>query len=102
MLNDNGTVFHPESWNSNANVFFVDQPIGVGFSYADYGETVVCGTLIVSNHYSPSVKSTTEEAAKDIAAFIAIFVENFSQFKGRALHMAGESYGVRAVPMLTT
>ena len=37
----NGTTFHPESWNSNANVFFVDQPIGVGFSYADYGEYVV-------------------------------------------------------------
>ncbi|OAX41425.1 serine carboxypeptidase [Rhizopogon vinicolor AM-OR11-026] len=83
VLNDNGTVFHPESWNSNANVFFVDQPIGVGFSYADYGETV----------------STTEDAAKDIAAFIAIFVENFSQFKGRALHMAGESYGGRYIPV---
>jgi len=41
ILDGNGTKFHPESWNSNANIFFVDQPIGVGFSYADYGETVV-------------------------------------------------------------
>lgn len=41
VVNDTSTVFHPESWNSNANIFFVDQPIGVGFSYADYGETVV-------------------------------------------------------------
>jgi len=40
------------------------------------------------------VQSTTEEAAKDIAAFVAIFFENFSKFKGRAFHMAGESYGV--------
>lgn len=103
VLNPNGTaVFHPESWNSNANVFFVDQPIGVGFSYADYGETVVGGMRIVSDHYSPFGKSTTEEAAKDIAAFIAIFMENFTQFKGRALHMAGESYGVRIVSMLGT
>lgn len=39
-------------------------------------------------------QSTTEEAAKDIASFIAIFFENFSQFKGRAFHMAGESYAV--------
>ena len=39
-------------------------------------------------------QSTTEEAAKDIAAFVAIFFENFSKFKGRAFHMAGESYGV--------
>jgi len=37
----NGTSFHPESWNTNANIFFVDQPIGVGFSYAEYGEAVV-------------------------------------------------------------
>jgi cathepsin A (carboxypeptidase C) len=27
----NETVFHPESWNTIANVFFIDQPIGVGF-----------------------------------------------------------------------
>ncbi|PPQ84535.1 hypothetical protein CVT25_007605, partial [Psilocybe cyanescens] len=79
----NGTKFHPESWNSNANIFFVDQPIGVGFSYADYGEVV----------------STTEEAAKDIAAFVVIFFENFSKFKGRAFHMAGESYGGRYIPV---
>jgi carboxypeptidase C (cathepsin A) len=83
VVNDTSTVFHPESWNSNANIFFVDQPIGVGFSYADYGETV----------------STTEEASQDIAAFVAIFFENFTQFKGRAFHMAGESYGGRYVPV---
>lgn len=41
MTGPNSTEFHPESWNSNANVFFVDQPVGVGYSYADYGEYVV-------------------------------------------------------------
>lgn len=40
------------------------------------------------------IKATSEDAAADIAAFVAIFFENFSQFKGRAFHMAGESYGV--------
>ncbi|KAJ7487366.1 Alpha/Beta hydrolase protein [Mycena galericulata] len=83
MNADNGTVFHPESWNSNANIFFIDQPIGVGFSYAEYGETV----------------STTEEAAKDIAAFVAIFFAHFSNFQGRGFHMAGESYAGRYVPV---
>ncbi|KAK1226684.1 hypothetical protein PQX77_010328 [Marasmius sp. AFHP31] len=82
ILDDHGPKFHPESWNSKANIFFVDQPVGVGFSYAEYGESV----------------STTEEAAQDIAAFIAIFFENFNQFKGRPFHMAGESYGGYYIP----
>ncbi|KAJ7062729.1 serine carboxypeptidase [Mycena amicta] len=73
-------TFHPESWNANASVLFVDQPVGAGFSYADYGEHTF----------------TTEEAAKDISAFLFVFFEHFSQFKGQALHMAGSSYGVRS------
>lgn len=60
----------------NANIFFVDQLIGTGFSRAGYGKAV----------------STTEEAAKDIAAFMAVFFENFTQFKGHALRMTSESY----------
>ncbi|KAF8168513.1 alpha/beta-hydrolase [Crassisporium funariophilum] len=86
VLDANGTKFHPESWNSNANIFFVDQPIGVGFSYAEYGETV----------------GTTEEAAKDIASFVSIFFEHFTKFKGRAFHMAGESYGGRYIPVFAS
>ncbi|KAJ7479723.1 Alpha/Beta hydrolase protein [Mycena latifolia] len=79
----NGTVFHRESWNSNANIFFIDQPIGVGFSYAEYGETV----------------SSTDEAAKDIAAFVAIFFAHFDKFQGRGFHLAGESYAGRYLPV---
>ncbi|KAI0058953.1 serine carboxypeptidase [Artomyces pyxidatus] len=81
-----GTKFHPESWNNNASVFFVDQPVNVGFSYAEYGESV----------------STSEQAALDIAAFVAIFFESFSSFKGRAFHMAGESYGGRYIPLFAS
>lgn len=52
--------------------------VGVGFSYADYGETV----------------ETTEKAAKNVHAFISIFFETFKGFSGRPLHLSGESYGV--------
>ncbi|KAJ3499942.1 hypothetical protein NMY22_g19436 [Coprinellus aureogranulatus] len=41
VVDSNTTKFHTESWNSNANMFFIDQPVGVGWSYADYGEHVV-------------------------------------------------------------
>ncbi|EED81068.1 hypothetical protease S10 [Postia placenta Mad-698-R] len=78
VVNSTTTTFNPYGWNDKANVFFIDQPIGVGFSYADYGEAV----------------SNTLDAAKDISAFVAIFFENFSKYKGRAFHMAGESYGL--------
>lgn len=52
--------------------------VGVGFSYADFGETI----------------ETTEDAAKNVYAFISLFFEAFPQFGGRALHLSGESYGV--------
>ncbi|KAF7366506.1 Carboxypeptidase [Mycena sanguinolenta] len=81
----NGTVWNPYSWNSEANIFFLDQPVGVGFSYADFGETV----------------ETTEDAAKNVYAFISLFFESFGQFKGRALHLSGESYGVGLPSSLT-
>ncbi|KAF9042259.1 serine carboxypeptidase [Panaeolus papilionaceus] len=83
ILDEHGPKFHPESWNNNANLFFIDQPINVGYSYADYGEQV----------------TTTEESAKDIAAFVAIFFEHFNKLKGRPFHMAGESYGGRYLPV---
>ncbi|KLO18953.1 alpha/beta-hydrolase [Schizopora paradoxa] len=83
IASPNETKYNPYSWNSNANIFFIDQPVGVGFSYADYGEAV----------------STTEEAAVDIAAFVATFFERFDKFKGRGFHLSGESYGGRYLPV---
>ncbi|EJU04579.1 serine carboxypeptidase [Dacryopinax primogenitus] len=81
----NETVPHPYAWNEQANVFFLDQPVGVGFSYADY-EGV----------------DNTEDAAKDVAAFVSIFVETFVQFNGREFHMAGESYAGRYLPVFAS
>lgn len=67
----------------------------MGFSYAHAGETVVYFTIRVFNPASLTAeKETTEAAAKDIAAFLAIFFESMDGLKGRPFHMAGESYGV--------
>ncbi|KAI0347016.1 peptidase S10 serine carboxypeptidase [Trametopsis cervina] len=81
-ISSNGTVWNPYSWNNEANIFFLDQPVGVGYSYADFGETV----------------ETTEDAARNVHAFISIFFETFPQFSGRPLHLSGESYGGRYLP----
>ncbi|KZT67101.1 serine carboxypeptidase [Daedalea quercina L-15889] len=86
VTNPENATFNPYSWNEKANIFFIDQPIGVGFSYAEFGETV----------------GNTPDAAKDIAAFVAIFFEHFSKFKGRGFHMAGESYGGRYIPLFAS
>ncbi|ELU44191.1 serine carboxypeptidase [Rhizoctonia solani AG-1 IA] len=49
----NGTDWNPYSWNNKANLFFLDQTV-----------------------------STTEDAAKNVQAFVTIFFETFSKFKG--------------------
>ncbi|KAH6905879.1 alpha/beta-hydrolase [Coprinopsis sp. MPI-PUGE-AT-0042] len=82
----NGTRLHPQSWNDKANIFFIDQPVGVGFSYAEYGGAV----------------HTTEEAAEDVANFVYVFFEHFTEFKGRKFHLAGESYGGRYLPLFAS
>jgi len=83
LISETEVEFNPYSWNSNASIFFIDQPVGVGFSYSDFGDVV----------------SSTEESAKDIAAFAAIFFETFTNYRGRAFHLSGESYAGRYLPV---
>ncbi|KAH8829976.1 Alpha/Beta hydrolase protein [Flagelloscypha sp. PMI_526] len=82
----NGTNWNPFSWNKRANIFFLDQPVGVGFSYADYGISV----------------ETTEDASKDIYSFLSIFLETFPEFANRPVHLSGESYGGRYLPVFAS
>lgn len=79
---------NPDSWNTNANIFFLDQPAGVGFSYSKLGKEVV--------------HRRTEVAAEDVRDFINIFFQTFSEFNHRPFHMAGESYGGRYIPVLAS
>ncbi|KAK5990293.1 Carboxypeptidase Y-like protein [Cladobotryum mycophilum] len=80
-INKKGEVVHnPYSWNSNASVIFLDQPVNVGFSYG-----------------SGSV-SDTVAAGKDVYALLSLFFHQFPEYAKQDFHIAGESYGGHYVP----
>ncbi|KAG6854174.1 hypothetical protein C0991_009826 [Blastosporella zonata] len=76
------TTFNPHSWNNNANIIFLDQPVNVGYSYADDGTTV----------------STSPVAGKDVYAFLQLFLNRFPQYSTQPFHLAAESYGGTYAP----
>ncbi|KAI4142760.1 MAG: hypothetical protein LQ340_007235 [Diploschistes diacapsis] len=80
-----GKVKHnPASWNSNASVIFLDQPVNVGFSYS-----------------SNSV-SNTVAAGKDIYALLTLFFKQFPEYAKQDFHIAGESYAGHYIPVFTS
>ncbi|KAI3407033.1 CPYA [Candida oxycetoniae] len=74
-------VHNPYSWNSNASVIFLDQPVGVGYSYSG-GDRV----------------TNTATAAKDVFVFLELFFQKFDQFRNNKFHIAGESYAGHYIP----
>ncbi|KAJ1921986.1 hypothetical protein H4219_000333 [Mycoemilia scoparia] len=75
----NGTVTNENSWNNEAHIIFLDQPLNVGYSYG-------------SNVFN------SIDAGKDINAFLQLFLETFPEYEKSPLHVFGESYGGHYVP----
>lgn len=71
----NGTIKNEYSWIEAANVFFLDQPIGVGFSWAE----------------TEKAKGTFA-ASEDIYAFMSIWYKHFPDSQQLPFSIAGESY----------
>ena len=78
-------VYNPYSWNSNASVIFLDQPVGVGYSYTTEDEIL-----------------TTAAAAKDVYVFLELFFQKFPQFVNNKFHIAGESYAGHYIPQFAS
>jgi cathepsin A (carboxypeptidase C) len=75
------TTYNPHSWTNHANVLFLDQPVGVGYSYSDSGS--------VDN--SPA-------AAEDVHAFLQLFTARYGKYRDSDLHISGESYAGTYLP----
>jgi hypothetical protein len=73
-------VHNKYGWSKNANIIFVDQPAGVGFSYVDKD------IPLPSNSFT---------AAEDMHHFLQLFTsEVFPHLSDRDFHITGESYAV--------
>ena len=73
--------FNAFSWNSNASVIFLDQPVNVGYSYS-----------------SNSV-SNTVAAGQDVYALLTLFFKQFPEYAQQDFHIAGESYAGHYIPV---
>ncbi|KAJ1300748.1 hypothetical protein OPQ81_002391 [Rhizoctonia solani] len=82
IVSNNATARNPYAWNEVANIFYLDQPAGVGYSYS------------TSDH----LVGTTWEAAKDFYAFVQLFLKRFPQYSERPFHVLSESYGGQYAP----
>lgn len=81
---DLNLVYNPYSWNSNASVIFLDQPVNVGYSY------------------SGSSVSNTIAAGKDVYALLTLFFKQFPEYAHQDFHIAGESYAGHYIPVFSS
>ena len=73
------------SWNNNANVIYVDQPVGTGFSKAKILD------------YTHSEK----EIADEFYQFLVKFIAKYPEFNSRELFITGESYAGHYIPAIS-
>jgi carboxypeptidase C (cathepsin A) len=84
---------NPYSWNRIANMVFIEQPCGVGFSYSDQESPYDSdGGDYVTND---------EQAAKDNYQIIQQFFNRYPQYRTNNLYIASESYGGHYMPQLS-
>lgn len=77
----NSTRPRESSWTNRANVLFIDQPIGIGFS-------------ALANRSAAA--TSLAAGARDLHAFLSVLTADvFPQLAGKRWHFAGESFGGR-------
>ncbi|GFZ17325.1 serine carboxypeptidase-like 45 [Actinidia rufa] len=74
------------SWNREANMLYLETPVGVGFSY--------------STDTSSYVAVNDQVTARDNLVFLQRWLLKFPQYKHRDLFITGESYAGHYIPQL--
>ena len=77
---------NPYSWNINANLLFIEQPAGVGFSKTS----------------NPDFLWTDDVTADNLLFAVKDFLSEFTDLKGRPFYISGESYAGVYIPFLAT
>lgn len=80
---DGKLTANPDSWNKIANMIFIEQPAGVGFSTVD-----------------GPMNYTDAQAARDNAEFLRGFLKLYQSYSGTPLYLTSESYGGHYLPTL--
>ncbi|KAL2517088.1 Serine carboxypeptidase-like 31 [Abeliophyllum distichum] len=81
-----GLKFNSYSWNTEANLLFLESPIGAGFSYSNTsGDYDILGD---------------DFAANDAYVFLHKWFLKFPSYRTRKFYIAGESYAGKYVPEL--
>ncbi|EYU27945.1 hypothetical protein ABFS82_13G109600 [Erythranthe guttata] len=84
--NGHGLKFNSFAWNTEANLLFLESPIGVGFSYSN-----------TSGDYDNLGDDFT---ANDAYVFLHKWFLKFPSYRTRTFYIAGESYAGKYVPEL--
>lgn len=74
MLSNGRITRNAHSWHKHADVVYIDQPAGVGYSHAQQKVT------------------TTEDAALHFVAFLDVFMSTFTEYRSSNLYLSGESF----------
>ena len=79
FIHANGTLApNPFSWNKAANMLYIEQPAGVGFSYSERVKDYTTGDA---------------EAASDMYLLIREFLTRYPERRSNEFYIASESYG---------
>ncbi|ETW00090.1 hypothetical protein H310_07515 [Aphanomyces invadans] len=78
----NSTVPNPHSWTNHANVIWLDQPTGVGFSYGDAQDD----------------DQTEDDVGRNVFEFLRGWLKAHPSYASRPFFVTGQSYGGHYVP----